>query len=543
MLSNTGGQQKIIQLSDRPSVHDLKDFMTAAAQERSVRFRYCWQTANGRQMSLAVKHVSPTGVTCEWHMAEGDGINRKELWFLLTDNTLKVYDALLESLGEHREALSRLDGLDTFSKLPTFGEHELGPPTPPTPPALAPTPPVQSPRRPSAELGQTFDSLKFAADFIAPKEEMLKGTLSLVHITNLLQSIGIGAMSGRLRVQRHTIWADIFFENGHPVHAEGTRGTGEDCLLQVICWTEGDFQFEPKLKSDEKTINRALESLILEGILLHDHTAYLTSNGIRLTTILVKVRSSLSDAEFERIADTGVEQETRKLKEFYEMVDGNRTLEDLISQRDLVRSQWVPLVSDLIRLNLVEISHLKGPHRSAQGKEINYELAESTKSVLVDSATGFYSFGAFLFLLQELVRCSHDMPVSLLLIEVQPIGSNLRGKVPLSPSETQELAWHISEAASFKGLMALYENHDFALVLPGVSADKAARRAAQLLKSIATTGFRSGEHHTNIIVSVGIACYPDDASDLSTLVGEAERAKEKAKKTGSGIALAKPPST
>ncbi|MBX9670311.1 MAG: DUF4388 domain-containing protein [Candidatus Obscuribacterales bacterium] len=536
MLSNPGGRQKIIQLSERPSVHDLKDFMTAASQERSVKFCYCWQSADGRQVSLTVKNVSPTGFTCEWHMEDGDGVNAKQLWSLLTDNTLKVYDALIEALGEHRDA-ARLDGFETFSKLPSFGKNQLGPPTsPPLPP------PQPRSRRPSAELGQTFDSFKFSgASIDAPKEEMLKGTLSLVHITNLLQSIGIGAMSGRLRVQRHTIWADIFFEDGHPVHAEGTRGTGEDCLLQVICWTEGDFQFEPKIKSEERTINRPLESLILEGILLLDHTTYLTSHGIRLTTLLVKVRSSLSDAEFERIADTGEEQETNNLKELYEMVDGQRTLEDLISERDLARSQWVPMVSDLIRLNLVEISTAKGPHRSAQGKAINYEMAEATKQVLVDPASGFYRFGSFLFLLQELVRCSHDMQISLLLIEVQPIGSNLRGKVPLSPGETQELAWHISEAASFKGLMAHYEDHDFALVLPGVSAEKAARRAAKLLKSIVNTGLRSGEHHTNVIVSVGIACFPDDAIDLSTLIGEAERAREKAKKTGSGIALAKPP--
>lgn len=525
MLTNSGGQQRVKQLSERPSINDIKTFLAQAAKESGVKFNYAWTSAEGRYFTLSVKHVSPTGKSCEWHFLVGPEGQTRELWSQITDNTLKVYDAILESLDEDLEAAAMTDGKNTFNTLPLYEDQR------------------NQQRIRAQQLAQTFDSIRFDGDVVlTPQEETLKGNLTLVHITNLLQSIGLGAMSGRLKVKRHTIWADIYFENGAPVHAIGTRGTGEDCLLQVICWLEGDFEFEPRLKTDEKTIVRPLETIILEGVLLHDNTTYLTQAGIRMATILGRARPSLSEAEFEREIRQGATLSPAKLKQFYLAVDGQKTLEDIISDLGLTRSQWVPLVADLLRCNLIKLTSVKKPSkdRIMHGKSFDPALAESAKEALLEQKTGIYSYSAFLLLLTELVRCSHETPISVMVMEVRPAGDKERKE--LTPAQVQELAWRIDEACNFKGIVAHYDQFDFAVILPGVVADKTARRADRLLKSLVSTGLQSGDKSTSLVVSIGIACYPDDAGDMGALLAEADRARDKARKSGSGINLAKPPS-
>lgn len=538
-MNSGGGQQRVTQLPERPSVQDIKDFMTAASKESGTKFTYAWKTDKGKPFSLAVKHVSPTGRTCEWHMYSGAEANQVELWFQLTDNTMRIYDAMLLSIGENIDAASRADGLNTFTALPVYQS------IPAAAPDSAVTPPAGL-RSTPLNLGETFDSLRFDGERVltTPMEETLKGNLTLVHITNLLQSIGLGQMSGRLRIKRNTIWADIFFEEGSPVHAEGTRGSGEDCFLQVVCWMEGDFEFEPKLRTKQKTIVQSLESLILEGVLLHDNTTFLTSAGIRMNSVLTRIRPNLSEIEFEQIVKAGAPSEARTLKNFYLAVDGQKTIEEIITKFDLLRSAWVPICADLIRCNLVKMTSTKKPasERAMHGKAFDANLAESVKERMVSAKTGIYSYAAFLLLLTEILRCSHDTVVSVMVLDVQAAGSKDKTNTQLSEEEMKELAWRIDESCNFKGIVAHYDENEFAVILPGLAADKAARRADRLLKSLVSTGLQVGSKSTSLIVSIGIACHPHDANDLGALLAEADRAREKARKSGSGISLAKPPS-
>lgn len=523
---------RVTKLPERPSVSDIKDFMTAAAKESGVTFKFEWKTEKGQRLSLSVKHVSPTGRTCEWYMHSED--NQAELWFQLTDNTMRIYDAMLLAIGENVDAATRADGLSTFTALPAIQV---------TPKTTAPVTPPAGLRTTFGGLGETFDSIRFDGErVLTPIEETLKGNLTLVHITNLLQSIGLGQMSGRLRIKRHTIWADIFFEDGSPVHAEGTRGSGEDGFLQVVCWTEGDFEFEPKLRTKQKTIVQSLEALILEGVLLHDNTTFLTSAGIRMNTVLTRVRPNLSEIEFEQIVQSGAPSEARTLKNFYLAIDDKKSVEELISQFDLVRSVWVPICADLLRCKLIKIASTKRPQIDdhGHGKLFDASLPESVRSRLIVPQTGIYSYAAFLLILSEILRSAHDTPVSVMVLSVVPAGAHDRNNA-LSDDEIKELGWRIDESCSFKGIVAHYDENDFAVILPGLTADKAARRADRLLKSLVSTGLQVEARSVSVIVSIGIACLPNDAKDMSALLAEADKAQETARKSGSGITLAKPP--
>lgn len=370
---------------------------------------------------------------------------------------------------------------------------------------------------------------------LMPKEEMLKGNLKLVHITNLLQSIGMGAMSGRLKIQRHaSVYADIFFLNGLPVHAEGTRGVGEDCFLQVVCWSEGDFMFEPKLKTDEQTINRSLESLILEGCLLLDHTNYLMQAGVRMTSVFQQINEDLTEAEFEEVMSKGDQLDMTKLKDFYVEVDGREVLEDIVNELDLLRSQWVPIVSNLLRMNVIELCESSEQNNPfVQPKDINIGLVDSVRQGLVAPQSGIFSYAAFLFLLGVQIKCS-TMPLSVLLIELKQ--GSAKNRIPLTPDQIQELAYKVDKLTSSRNIFAHYEENDFAVILLGVRADKAARIADRLVKSL-VSGFELGDG-TPVYASIGVASHPDDAQDMGSLLGETERAKTAATKSGAGVCMA-----
>lgn len=365
---------------------------------------------------------------------------------------------------------------------------------------------------------------------------MLKGNLKLVHITNLLQSIGMGAMSGRLKIQRHaSVYADIFFLNGLPVHAEGTKGIGDDCFLQVVCWSEGDFMFEPKLKTDEKTISRSLESLILEGCLLLDHTNSLMKQGVRMSSVFEQTNEDLTEVEFEETMAKGDPLDMTKLKDFYVEVDGREVLEDIVNELDMPRSQWVPIVSNLLRLKVIALCE-PSEHINAflQPKEINSGLIESVRHGMIAEKTGIFSFAAFLFLLGVQIKCS-TMPLSVLLIEMKPGPS--KTKPQLTSEQVQELAYKVDKLTSSRNIFAHYEETDFAVILLGVRAEKAARIAERLVKQLSDTGLESAGG-APLHSAIGVASYPDDAQDLGSLLGEAERARTQALKGGSGVTLA-----
>jgi hypothetical protein len=582
MLEQSTDSQRFKILPREPALEDLEAIMEDASREAGVKFYFGWTLPDERNFALSIERGGSIDEGCEWRMFSGDGKEAVELWYLACDDTAIIRELIREASAKNHGGAS--------TGMPGFGGNRPSTPPPPVPfsssssgkmapkpkpvphsgqagissSTLTPaTPPYSSAPPPAASAApavqqssgalskrsytkvksqepashQTFTNLPIDETLaLLPKEEMLKGNLKLVHITNLLQSIGMGAMSGRLKIQRHaSVYADIFFLNGMPVHAEGTKGVGDDCFLQVVCWGEGDFMFEPKLKTDEKTINRSLESLILEGCLLLDHTNSLMKQGVRMSSVFEQSNEDLTEAEFEEIMAKGDPLDMAKLKDFYVEVDGREVLEDIVNELDLPRSQWVPIVSNLLRLNVIELCE-PAEHTNAflQPKEINSLLIESIRQGMIAEKTGIFSYAAFLFLLGVQIKCS-IMPLSVLLLDVKSGAS--KTKTPLSSEQVQELAFKVDKLTSSRNIFAHYEETDFAVILLGVRAEKAARIADRLVKQLAESGLEAAVG-TPVYAAIGVASHPDDAQDLGGLLGEAERARAQAMKNGSGVTLA-----
>ncbi|MBM0741494.1 GGDEF domain-containing protein [Phormidium sp. CLA17] len=75
---------------------------------------------------------------------------------------------------------------------------------------------------------------------------------------------------------------------------------------------------------------------------------------------------------------------------------------------------------------------------------------------------------------------------------------------------------------------------EFTVILPGIpSAQDATRVATKLLNTLAKP-FELEGHLISITSSVGISLYPHQASDLETLLKEADSAMYRAKQSGKG---------
>jgi len=110
----------------------------------------------------------------------------------------------------------------------------------------------------------------------------------------------------------------------------------------------------------------------------------------------------------------------------------------------------------------------------------------------------------------------------------QPVFAH--SKSLLAPQQLRLIAKRIEEISGNKGVVAHYEDTDLAWMLPSFSANAALKLADRFSNSL----LADPNLTSNLIISIGIAVYPDDAHDMSHLLGAAESARDRARKNGTG---------
>ncbi|HEY9713342.1 MAG TPA: DUF4388 domain-containing protein, partial [Chroococcales cyanobacterium] len=96
----------------------------------------------------------------------------------------------------------------------------------------------------------------------------LEGDLKNLQVPNLLQSINLAKMTGRLDVRNRSESAEVYFQEGIPLHCALKEVKGDAALIELITWSLGEFRFWPDEKSADRTINKRLDSMLMEGVAL-----------------------------------------------------------------------------------------------------------------------------------------------------------------------------------------------------------------------------------------------------------------------------------
>lgn len=482
------------------------------------------------EYTLAIE-CSPRGGDAEWRMYAGVGSRSQLLWNYVSCDVLLVYNLICSSCGDGFNAVSAPaepvsetwresgSGQDTFYRLEALN---------------IPRPEHMTPTQENAAL-------------LLPKPtSALTGDLAHVQMPTLLQSILMAQMNGRLRIFSINRDAEVFFKDGIPVHAFTPDTVGEESIFEILTWKEGEFAFEAKAMTDARTIRQNLDSLLLQGMQLIDNTTYLRNSGLRPETIINRKYNNLTEPEFESMVSSGAPIPLQVQKKFYRSIDENKTIQHLLEKLRLPRSQWIPLMCNMMRCDLVTLTTPVGTTTTEkpalEPKSIDKRAIQNVMMSLRRPETGLFTYPAFLYFLeQEYFRGYRSAsPISIVVFQMR-MQNSLQDPVrePLPLSAVSEAVRRISRVKRHVDMMAHYETFDYALLLPNTKASGAAVFCNRIIKTLSASPLVPGMNMELLSFAFGIASIPEDFQDLSLLLSAAEVAKTAAMNSRSPIILYK----
>lgn len=173
---------------------------------------------------------------------------------------------------------------------------------------------------------------------------------------------------------------------------------------------------------------------------------------------------------------------------------------------------------------------------------ISIDNAHTYKNAITDRLTRLYNYGYFREELGRRIEQAmvEEMPVSLLMFDIDHFKNfNDKNGHELANVALVRVAQICMENSRQKGdrmpdVVARYGGEEFMIVLYGVTRDQAYKTAERVRTAIYETDFKGGENQPNgrLSISMGVACYPQDAADGDELTNAADRALYRAKKAG-----------
>lgn len=378
------------------------------------------------------------------------------------------------------------------------------------------------------------------ADMPGGGDASLEGDLQNMPVPNLLQSIAMSKMTGRLLVKSSKGGGEMYFEDGAPVHAVAAEAQGDLAVLESLTWEEGKFRFIKNERTIERSIRKRLDSLLMEGIGLLDQLKYLETTGVKMETYLFRKVPNLTESEFERRVVQFVPMDMNLQKQFYQSVDNISTLFEILRRRPLVKTEWVPILFNLLHADLIAFSD-RPPAGVRMGlmevQSLDRSQIQGVMSKLVRPETGLYTYPMFLFFLeQEFHRYERlNVPFSIVLFDMRL--RDATGMQPFSGPLLTEAVRRLISVRRNLDILAHFETFDFAAILPHTTTDSAAFFAQRVIELIMSTPLAQGLHPSLVSLSFGVAGVPEDCDDPAFLIAAAKEARVRASQSTIPICL------
>jgi GGDEF domain-containing protein len=398
---------------------------------------------------------------------------------------------------------------------------------------------------PGAPAPQDTASIMFDPPRLGAKAT-LEGDLNKLQVPNLLQSINLAKMTGRLDIKTKSDGCQVFFQEGIPLHCQVKDNQGDSALAELITWTSGEFRFWPDEKNNDRTVNKRLDAILMEGVTLLDQWKYLETAGLKQESCLVRKNAMMSEQELSARLEKGAPLPLEQQIEFYDMVDNRNTLSDLLRKRPMQKTQWVPLLFNLVSCGLVQITdQAPTQNRLARLKSIGVDenQFQSVIKTLTRSETGIFNYYAFIYFLeQEYLRYEYfNLPFSLIVFS---LGIRKGGDESPVVEALQMIA--IRRAMQRIGLvkrqidtLGHYETFDYALLLPNTNAAAAAALANRISDVLREAPLSSDMDSRSLALAFGVATVPEDSVDLDRLIQAAKKARDEAKNGKRRVVLAR----
>ncbi len=101
----------------------------------------------------------------------------------------------------------------------------------------------------------------------------LRGSLSQMNVIDLLQSLDLGHKSCQLTLTSDGDRCEMYFNDGQINHAVYGSLKGDEAVYKVLGWSGGNFQIDFNARSDQQSIVRSTQGLLMEGLRLLDEAS------------------------------------------------------------------------------------------------------------------------------------------------------------------------------------------------------------------------------------------------------------------------------
>ncbi len=381
---------------------------------------------------------------------------------------------------------------------------------------------------------------------VAPTTMQLAGSIQQVQIMDVLQSINVCRMTGRLDVDDIGNRTTLYFHSGEPVHAmsentlafEQSSQQGIDSILDVLTWETGMFRFQPDLTTRDHTITRKLSSILLEGAALSDYTREVSDLGVTLESILVRSDTVKSWEEVQKQLQTGLPLDTQQQVKFCMAFDGKKSIGDVVKELNLTKSVWLPMVFNLLKISLLKTS-AKSTRVHTKSYQIDANTLDLAQQNLLRPETGMLSFPMLLFfIVKEFARFRMERyPISLVVFGITCTRTNGQTE-PLSNDCIKAIAANLKTTCTELDTFGHFETTDFALLLPYKRTDEAKEFATNLAKSLPSVLPQQFlQQGLSLQLSFGIASAPTDGDSPEIILGLARSFKEQSQAKGGGMII------
>lgn len=373
----------------------------------------------------------------------------------------------------------------------------------------------------------------------------LEGDLKNLQVPNLLQSINLAKMTGKLDIRTKAENAEVFFQEGIPLHCALKEVKGDAALIELITWTNGEFRFWPEEVTADRSINKRLDSMLMEGVALLDQSKYLDTAGLKMESCLVKKNAMISEDEFAARLSKGAPIDLEQQLDFYELINNKDTVFDLLRKRPMTKTEWVPILFNLVSCGLVQITdQAPTQNRLANLRSLGIDesAVQGVMKNLIRTETGILSYPSFIYFLdQEYLRYEYfNLPFSLLIFSMGQRRGGPDGLVEaLQMLGVRRAMQRISLVKRQVDLLGHYETFDYAMLLPNTNSNAAGALANRIASVLMEAPLSSDMDSRMLALAFGVATVPEDCQELDKLIIAARKARDRAKQTQQRVVLAR----
>ena len=444
-------------------------------------------------------------------------------------------------------AMTPAGGDVPFAAFPAAG-GAIQPPQPavsfPTEPAAAPAAAfvgaaTMQPMHAEASAAAQSASMGFATVEKKPaRSPSMQGDLANMKAAVVLQSMVGGKMTGVLEVSHNEAKIEIFTDEGNSVHATAPDCKGESAIIEFLTWEQGRFQFFSDERTTERTTVKRLENILMESAPIVDQFRFLNQAGVTMDTYLIRKQANISEGDFEQRISRGAMADVQKQKLFYQVLDGQCNLFEVLRKMPLSKMDWIPCVYNLVVCDLVSVmavpSHASQP-LPVEAAGVDRHMISAAMISMYRQDTGLLSWPVVLYFMeQEFFRWEYTgAPFSVLIFDM--VKRTAAGVEALPVEAVREAVRRIDTVKRNVDYLSHFEAASFLLFMPNTKVPAAAhvaRRIADLLRDPSQGGELDS---ANLALAFGVAGVPEDCQDLGQLLAAGKQAVAQSKQTGNPV--------